>query len=53
VANRDKLIPLIRQYQEELRQITAMLEKNDSQQLFDTFTNAKNARQRFLDQFEH
>lgn len=51
-ANRDKLIPLIKQYQRELDQMMAMLEANDSQLLFETFTNAKHARQRFLDQFE-
>ncbi len=51
-ANRDKLIPLIKQYQMELDQMMAMLEANDSQLLFETFTNAKQARQRFLDQFE-
>ena len=52
MANRDKLMPMIKQYQEELSQISVMLEKNESQLLFDTFTNAKKARQRFLDQFE-
>ena len=52
MANRDKLIAVIKQYQEELDQISAMLEKNESQLLFDTFANAKKARQRFLDQFE-
>jgi prephenate dehydrogenase len=52
MANRNKLIPLIKQYQNGLEQIMTMLENKQSQQLFDTFTQAKNARQRFLDQFE-
>lgn len=51
-ANRDNLIPLIKQYQNELDQMMSMLEANDSELLFETFTKAKQARQRFLDQFE-
>ena len=52
LANKDEIVPLIHQLKDELDDISRMLEKNDSQQLFDTFTYAKNARQRFLDQFE-
>ena len=52
LANKDEIVPLIHQLKDELDAISKMLEKNDSQQLFDTFTYAKNARQRFLDQFE-
>lgn len=52
MANKDEIVPLIHQLKDELDTISRMLEKNDSQQLFDTFTYAKNARQRFLDQFE-
>ncbi|MDI1230734.1 MAG: prephenate dehydrogenase/arogenate dehydrogenase family protein [Methylobacter sp.] len=50
-ANKDEIIPLIEQLKDELDKIQCLLENDDSQQLFATFTYARNARQRFLDQF--
>lgn len=52
MANKDEIVPLIHQLKDELDTISRMLEHQDSQRLFDTFTYAKKARQRFLDQFE-
>ncbi len=50
LANKQKIIPLIRQLKQELDTMELALENNDSQQLFQTFTYAGQARQRFLDQ---
>ncbi len=47
-ANKNEIIPLIQQLKEELDKIERTLENDDSQQLFETFTYARNARQRFL-----
>jgi prephenate dehydrogenase len=52
LANKDELIPLIEELKTELAAIQTTLQNQDSQQLFQTFTYAKNARQRFLNQFE-
>lgn len=52
MANKQEIIPLIQQLQAELSKIQNMLENNDDQQLFETFTYAREARQRFLDQLE-
>ncbi|WP_027150283.1 prephenate dehydrogenase [Methylobacter tundripaludum] len=52
-ANKDEIIPLIEQLKGELDKIQRLLETDDSQQLFETFTYARNARQRFLDQFDN
>lgn len=52
-ANKNELIPLIQQLQEELKGIEQMLIKNESQQLFTTFSYANSARQRFLNQFDN
>ncbi len=52
-ANKDEIIPLIEQLKGELDKIQRFLKTNDSQQLFETFTYARNARQRFLDQFDN
>ena len=49
LANKTEIIPLIQQFQTELSQIEQMLQHEQTQQLFDTFTYARNARQRFLD----
>ncbi|MGZ8151992.1 MAG: bifunctional prephenate dehydrogenase/3-phosphoshikimate 1-carboxyvinyltransferase [Methylovulum sp.] len=51
-ANKNEIVPLIQQLKMELDKIQRMLEQDDSQQLFATFTYARNARQRFLQQFE-
>ncbi|MGD7033516.1 prephenate dehydrogenase [Methylotuvimicrobium buryatense] len=50
LANRQKLIPLIQQLKQELDTMELALENDDSQQIFQTFTYAGQARQRFLDQ---
>jgi cyclohexadieny/prephenate dehydrogenase / 3-phosphoshikimate 1-carboxyvinyltransferase len=51
-ANKKQIIPLLQQSKEQLDKIQHLLETNDSQQLFEIFSYARNARQRFLDQFE-
>ncbi len=52
IANKNEILPLIEQLKGELDKIQRLLETNDNQQLFETFTYARNARQRFLDQFD-
>jgi prephenate dehydrogenase len=52
-ANKNEIIPLIQQLKEELDKIERTLKNDDGQQLFETFTYARNARQRFLDQFDN
>lgn len=52
LANKNEIVQLIRQLQSEMEDIALMLEKNDDQQLFDIFSNAKNARQLFLNLYE-
>lgn len=52
LANKQEIIPLIRQFQAELGKMEQLLAEDQAQQLFDTFTYARNARQRFLDQQE-
>ncbi|GAB6141858.1 bifunctional prephenate dehydrogenase/3-phosphoshikimate 1-carboxyvinyltransferase [Methylosoma difficile] len=51
-ANKEELVPLIEKLQCELDKIQRMLVEEDRQQLFATFMYARNARQRFLQQFE-
>jgi prephenate dehydrogenase len=52
-ANKNQLIPLIQQLKGELDKIERLLANDDFPQLFETFTYARSARQRFLDQFEN
>lgn len=52
-ANKNQLIPLIQQLKGELDKIEHLLVNDDYPQLYETFTYAGNARQRFLDQFEN
>jgi 3-phosphoshikimate 1-carboxyvinyltransferase len=52
LANKNEIIPLIQQTREQLGKIQSLLENNDAQQIFETFTYARKARQRFLEQFE-
>ena len=52
LANKQEIMQLIQQYQLELSKINQLLADNQAQQLFETFTYAKIARQRFLDQLE-
>lgn len=53
LANKKEIIPLIQQLKAELGKIEQMLADNNSRQLFETFTYAKQARQRFLNQFDN
>ena len=53
LANKNELIPLIQQLQEELKGIEKMLINNESQQLLTTFSYANSARQRFLNQLDN
>jgi prephenate dehydrogenase len=52
-ANKNEIIPLIQQLKAELDKIEQLLDNNDSEQLYNTFTYAGKARQRFLDLFEN
>jgi prephenate dehydrogenase len=52
LANKIEIVKLIQQFQGELENITQILEQNDRKQLFDIFSNAKNARQHFLKLYE-
>jgi prephenate dehydrogenase len=53
LANKDEIIPLIQQLQDELDIVQQLLKTDNKQQLFDTFTYARQSRQRFLDLFEN
>jgi len=53
MANKKEIIPLIQQLKTELTKVEQMLVEENSQQLFETFTYAKQARQRFLNQFDN
>ncbi|RLA25292.1 MAG: bifunctional prephenate dehydrogenase/3-phosphoshikimate 1-carboxyvinyltransferase [Gammaproteobacteria bacterium] len=50
IANKQHIIPLIEQLCSELETVKHMLQDNQTQALHNTFTYARNARQRFLDQ---
>jgi len=52
LANREQIVPLIAQLGEELKAVAGLLERRDADELFAFFTDARNARQRFLDQLE-
>jgi len=51
-ANKQAILPLIKELKGELDKIYRMLEDDDSQQLFTTFSYANRARQRFLNQID-
>ncbi len=53
MANKNEIIPLLQEFQDELNKIQKLLAHNDQQGLFNTFTCAREARQRFLDIFEN
>ncbi|MDO8846122.1 prephenate dehydrogenase/arogenate dehydrogenase family protein [Methylicorpusculum sp.] len=53
LANKNQLLPLIEQLKHELNSLELALDTNNSQQLLETFTYARHARQRFLDQFNN
>jgi prephenate dehydrogenase len=52
-ANKNEIIPLIQQLKAELDKIESYLVNNNTEQLFNTFTYAGRARQRFLDIYEN
>lgn len=52
LANKREIIPLLQQLKTELTRIEELLADDRTQELFDTFTYARNARQRFLDTFD-
>jgi prephenate dehydrogenase len=52
MANKAQIIPLIEQLCAELGEVKQMLEQNQAQPLHETFTYARNARQRFLEQYK-
>ena len=52
MANKAQIAPLLQELTTELNKLQHFLETEDHKRLFETFTYARNARQRFLDQFE-
>ncbi len=52
MANRSRMMSLIEEFRQELTLINDILEKKQADKLFEIFRSAKNARQRFLEQFE-
>lgn len=53
VGNKNEIVPLIQQLKTELDKIEHRLVNNQSQQLFEIFSYANQARQRFLNQFKN
>ncbi len=51
-ANKQHIIPLLEQMCAELNGVKSMLESSDTKALHNTFTYARNARQRFLEQYK-
>ena len=52
-ANKTEIIPLIKAYSDELENIRKFLETDNKQKLFETFSYARQSRQRFLDLSEN
>lgn len=52
-ANKHELVPLIQQLQQELHKVEAMLVNDQHEQLFELFSYAKQARQRFINQIDN
>lgn len=52
LANKQHILPLIQQLKTELTSIEDLITNNRATELFETFTYARNARQRYLDQLE-
>lgn len=52
LANRRELVPLIEQYREALREVAELMSGGDADRLLALFSDARAARQRFLDQLE-
>lgn len=53
LANKNEIIPLMAELRDKLQKIETLLQKNETQTLFETFCYAKNARQRFLEQLDN
>jgi prephenate dehydrogenase len=53
LANKNEILPLIQQLKAELDKLEHLLDTNDGEQLFNTFTYAGKSRKRFLDLFEN
>ncbi|BBA34700.1 prephenate dehydrogenase [Methylocaldum marinum] len=51
-ANRREIVPLIHQFREELNVVAGLISSGAAEELFSVFADARNARQRFLDQLE-
>jgi prephenate dehydrogenase len=52
LANRQEIVPLIEQYREALRETAELMSDGDADRLLALFSDARAARQRFLDQLE-
>jgi prephenate dehydrogenase len=52
LANREALLAVLRRFADDLAQLTAAIERGDSDYLLQTFTRAKGARDRFAEKFE-
>lgn len=52
LANRREIVPLIEQYREALRRAADMMAAGRAEELYALFNDARDARQRFLDQLE-
>jgi prephenate dehydrogenase len=52
IANKDQLLPLIEEYRLALGEVTDKIRAGDSDQLIQIFADARNARQRFIDQLD-
>jgi len=52
LANRQELVSLIGQYQEALGKAAGLIARGEAEKLLSLFTDARAARQRFLDQLE-
>ncbi len=52
MANRENIVSLIQQLQNQLSEVKQMLEGEENQHLMETFKYANEARQRYLDQLE-
>lgn len=52
LANRREIIPLIEQYREALREVAELMRSGDADPLLALFSDARAARQRFLDHLE-
>lgn len=52
LANGGEILALLRRFREQLRAVESLIEQRSADELFALFTEARDARQRFLDQLE-